>query len=132
LTDSFNVSRLNIVRADDGARLWTVDVATSWFARLRGLIGRASLPAGDGLYFPGTNGVHMLFMRFAVDCVFLGEPHADGTRQVVAVRRNLRPWTGVVWHVRAARGVIELNGNSAEAAGVCVGDMVRLVPAGQG
>lgn len=126
------MSRFNVVRVNDGARLWTVDVAGSWFARLRGLIGRPSLPPGEGLYFPGTNGVHMLFMRFAVDCVFLSGPHADGTRQVVAVRPNLRPWTGVVWLVRAARGVVELTGDSADAAGVRVGDTVRLVAAGDG
>lgn len=123
------MTRLDIVRSDDGARLWTVEIAGSWPARLRGLIGRPSLPAGEGLYFPGTNGVHMLFMRFAVDCVFLSGPRADGTRQVVAVQPNLRPWTGVVWLVRAARSVVELNGNGAATAGVLVGDTVLLVPA---
>jgi uncharacterized protein len=92
------------------------------------LIGRASLPEGEGLYFPGTNGIHMLFMRFAIDCVFVRPADADGREhEVVSVRANLRPWTGVVWFVRRARGAIELGAGSAARAGVNVGDRLRLV-----
>jgi uncharacterized membrane protein (UPF0127 family) len=116
-----------IERADDGTAVWAVDVADSWLTRLRGLIGRSSLPAGEGLYFPGTNGIHMLFMRFAIDCVFVAAAAADGAHEVVAVRHNVRPWTGVVWFVRHARGAIELGAGSAAQAGISVGDRLRLV-----
>ena len=118
-----------IQRADDGATVWKVEVADSWLSRLKGLIGRSSLPAGEGLYFPGTNGIHMLFMRFAIDCVFVADEMQDGAREVVAVRHNMRPWTGVVWFVRRARGAIELGAGSAAQAGINVGDRVRLVSA---
>ena len=123
------MKRLVVERAADGSPLWAVDVADSWFARLRGLIGRPSLAHGEGLYFPGTNGIHMLFMRFAIDCVFV-RPAADSDEtlhEVVAVKPNLRPWTGVVWFVRRARGAIELGAGSAAGAGINVGDRVRLV-----
>jgi len=133
------LSRLVIERATDGTALFAVDVADSWLGRLRGLIGRASLAPGEGLYFPGTNGIHMLFMRFAIDCVFVRPTQdtggsdgrrADGTEhEVVAVRTNLRPWTGVVWFVRHARGAIELSAGSAAKAGINVGDRLRLVRA---
>jgi uncharacterized membrane protein (UPF0127 family) len=118
-----------IQRADDGAEVWKVEVADSWLARLRGLIGRSSLPAGEGLYFPGTNGIHMLFMRFAIDCVFVTAVAPDGAQEVVAVARNMRPWTGVVWFVRRAKGAIELGAGGAAQAGINVGDRVRLVSA---
>ena len=117
---------LVVERAADGSALWTVGVADSWFARLRGLMGRAPLPSGSGLYFPGTNGIHMLFMRFAIDCVFVAGPSDDGTREVLAVRENLRPWSGVVWLVRHARGAIELSAGSAAQAGIRIGDRLRL------
>jgi uncharacterized membrane protein (UPF0127 family) len=117
--------RLVVERAADGERLWTVDVADSWLSRLRGLIGRPAPGPDEGLYFPGTNSIHMLFMRFAIDCVFLAAEAADGTREVVAVRANLRPWTGVVWFVRRARAGIELSAGSAARAGVSVGDRLR-------
>ncbi len=123
------MQRLIVRRASDGEVLWTVDVAGSWLARLRGLIGRSSLEPNAGLFFPGTNGVHMLFMRFGIDCVFVGAPRPDGSRQVVAVRSHLRPWMSIVWWVRGAHGAIELLAGSAAAAGVSTGDLLRLEPA---
>lgn len=119
-----------VVTRLDGRALWTVEVADSWWRRLRGLMGRSSLVAGEGLFFPGTNGIHMLFMRFAIDCVFVRPVTGDGlAHEVVAVRPNVRPWTGVVWFVRRARGAIELQAGSAAQAGVNVGDRLRLVAA---
>jgi len=123
---------MDLTPADGGARIWRLEVAGSWLARLRGLIGRPSLAAGEGLYLPGTNGVHMLFMRFAIDCLFLGAPRDDGSHQVVALRANLAPWTGVVWWIRGAHGAIEVPAGSVAASGLSVGDYVRLVPIGSG
>jgi hypothetical protein len=120
------MTRLAVTRAADERPLWTVEVAGSWLARLQGLIGRPALAPGEGLYLPGTNGVHMLFMSFPIDCVFLGASVADGTRRVVALRAGLRPWTGVVWWVRGARGALELPAGSIAEAGLAVGDSIRL------
>jgi uncharacterized protein len=121
------VRRLVVERATDGARLWTVEVADSWLSRLRGLIARPPLRAGQGLYFPGTNSIHMLFMGFAIDCVFVRPvPGVPTAHEVVSVRPNLRPWTGVVWFVRHARGAIELSAGSAAQAGINVGDRLSF------
>jgi hypothetical protein len=117
---------IELSRADDGGHLWRVEVASSWLARLRGLIGRSRLVPGEGLYLPGTNSIHMLFMRFAIDCVFVGSRGADGTAPVVAVHERLAPWRGVVWWVRHAKGAIELPAGSAAHAGVKPGDYLRL------
>ena len=70
-------------------------VAERFFDRLRGLIGRASLPEGEALLFPRCNSVHMWFMRFPIDVVFAkASTRADGTRvlTVSAARENARPW----------------------------------------
>ncbi|MEA2676469.1 MAG: uncharacterized protein QOJ81_610 [Chloroflexota bacterium] len=111
------------------ATLWRLDVADSWLARLRGLIGRRGLAAGEGLFLPGTNGVHMLFMRFAIDVLFVGAPRADGARKVLALKANLRPWTGLVLWVRGARGAVEVPADSLSGSGLRVGDYVTLAPA---
>jgi uncharacterized protein len=103
-----------------------VVVAGSFFARFRGLMGRASLPPGHALYLPGTNGIHMLFMRFAIDCLFVGEADGEDAQPVVAIRRALPPWRGVVWYVRGAKGVVELPAGALDQAGVGVGDMVKF------
>ena len=68
----------------------------------------------------------MFFMRFAIDAVFLGRPVADGGRLVVAVRRRLRPWVGLVPLIRAANGVLELPAGTIDDTGTEVGDLIRL------
>jgi hypothetical protein len=114
---------------DPGRPIWRLRVAANWLGRLRGLIGSRALAPGEGLYLPGTNGVHMLFMRFAIDCLFLGAPRTDGAQRVVALRAHLAPWTGVVWWVRGARGAVEVPAGAIAASGLRVGDYVRLLPA---
>jgi uncharacterized membrane protein (UPF0127 family) len=105
----------------------SVETAGSLWARFLGLMGRRSLPAGHGLWLTGTNGIHMFFMRFPIDAVFLGRPAAaDGSRPVLAVRRSLRPWTGIVPLVRGAAGVLELPTGTIDASGTVVGDVVLL------
>jgi uncharacterized membrane protein (UPF0127 family) len=93
-----------------------------------GLMGRATLPAGDGLWLPGSNGIHMMFMRFPIDAVFVGKPDGTGLRRVVSVHRRLRPWTGVVWWVRGGHGVLELPAGTIDASGTEVGDQIEMVP----
>jgi uncharacterized protein len=98
----------------------------SFWARFRGLMGRASLPQGAGLWLPGSPSIHMLFMRFPIDCVFLGPEAPDETRRVVGLRRALRPWVGVVWWVRGGAGVIELPVGAIDASGTEIGDVVAI------
>ena len=105
-----------------------VEVADSLMGKFRGLMGRATLPAGAGLWLPESNGIHMMFMRFAIDAVFVGRADADGTRSVLAVRRALRPWTGLVPLVRGAHGVLELPVGAIDASTTAAGDRIRLDP----
>ena len=100
------------------------EAATSFVGRFLGLMGRPSLAPGTGLWLAPGNGIHMFFMRFAIDAVFLGPVEADGHRMVVGVRRGLRPWTGLVPLVRGAAGVLELPVGAA--VGTEPGDRVRL------
>ncbi|HYI21710.1 MAG TPA: DUF192 domain-containing protein [Candidatus Limnocylindrales bacterium] len=119
---------LKLSAAGGGEALFRLEVADSWLARLRGLIGRSGVGRDEGLYLAGTNGVHMFFMRFPIDCVFLGAPQPDGTRQIVAVKSELQPWRGIVWWVRGAKAAVEVTSGAAAAAGLQAGDFVRLDP----
>jgi uncharacterized membrane protein (UPF0127 family) len=114
-----NLTRGTIVAA-------RVAVGASLWRRFRGLMGRASLERGEGLWLPGTNGIHMLFMRFPIDCAFVGPPDPHGGAAVVGVRRSLPPWRGVVWYVRGAKGVIELPAGALESSGTQVGDTLAF------
>ena len=108
-----------------GSRLAdSLESADSLWARFKGLMGRPSLADGQGLWLPGSNGVHMMFMRFPIDCLFLGRPAADGAREVVALRRGLAPWRGVVWYVRGAHGTVELPIGTIDRSATSVGDRI--------
>ena len=118
LVTASNVSR-------DSQLAERVEIAASLWARFMGLMGRPSLRAGDGMWI-GGNGIHMMFMRFPIDAVFLGKPAADGGRPVLSVHRALRPWVGIVPLVRGADGVLELPVGSIDASRTERGDVVRV------
>jgi uncharacterized protein len=109
-------------RLEDGSSFW---------AKFAGLMGRASLGAGDGLWLPGENAIHMLFMRFAIDVVFVSRPQdgPGGRRRVLSVRRALPPWRGIVWRVGGAKGVLELPVGTIESTRTAVGDEIAIDPA---
>ena len=103
-----------------------LETAASLWAKFMGLMGRPALPDGDGLWLPATNGIHMMFMRFPIDAVFVSRPDADGVRRVRSVHRGLRAWTGIVPLVRGADGVLELPIGTIDASGTVVGDRVEI------
>ena len=107
-----------------------VDVAAGLWGKFRGLMGRATLPDGAGLWLPESNGIHMMFMRFPIDAVFVGRPAegADGARPVLSVHPDLPAWTGLVPLVRGAHGVLELPAGTIAASGTVVGDLLALDP----
>jgi uncharacterized protein len=108
-----------------------LEVADGLWGKFMGLMGRSSLAAEAGLWLPGSNGIHMMFMRFAIDAVFLGRPDAtrEDARPVVSVHRGLRAWTGLVPLVRGAHGVLELPVGTIDRTGTAIGDLVALEPA---
>jgi uncharacterized protein len=114
----------NVTRGTVIAR--EVEVAAGLVAKFLGLMGRKSLASDHALWLPDSNGIHMMFMRFPIDAVFLGRPDADGSRPVVSVHRELRPWLGLVPLVRAAHGVLELPSGAIDTSGTAVGDRVAV------
>jgi hypothetical protein len=105
--------------------------ASSFWAKFMGLMGRDELPAGRGMWLPGENGIHMLFMRFPIDVVFVSAPQGGsaGKRRVLMARRGVAPWRGVVWRVGGAKGVLELPGGTIDRTGTTVGDEISIEPA---
>ena len=105
-------------RVEDGRVICErCELADTFWTRFRGLMGRATLPEGEGLLIRPTGEIHMFFMRFAIDAVF-----CDRELRVVKVVRHLKPW-----RLAAARGanvVIELAAGAAD--GVEPGDRLAL------
>ena len=102
-------------------------LAETPLARLRGLLGRSDLPAGEGLLLRPAGSIHTAFMRFPIDAVFL-----DRVDRVLKVARELPPWR--MAGCRGARAVLELPAGEAAKqglrAGVSLTQVWHTVPRG--
>ena len=113
-------------RTRDTTLATRLETASGLWGKFMGLMGRRSLATGHALWLPESNGIHMMFMRFPIDAVFLGRPGPDGSRTVLSVHRRLRPWIGLVPLVRHARGVLELPAGAVEVSGTVPGDVIAF------
>jgi uncharacterized membrane protein (UPF0127 family) len=91
----------------------------------RGLLGRDGLAPDEGMLFEAGRlspfmWMHMFFMRFAIDIVFLGR---DG--RVVRIDRNLKPWRVSSIVLGAARA-LELAAGASDRSGTVIGDEIEI------
>jgi len=98
----------------------TVEVAPGTWGRFMGLMGRRELPVGAALLLEPCNSIHMFFMRFAIDALFL-----DRQNRVRRVLPNLKPWR-VSPIVFGARKVIELPAGTLGPDELQPGQDIRL------
>ena len=82
-------------------------VAESPWLRMKGLLGRRELPEGEGILLRPASSIHMAFMRFPIDAVFLAR---DLT--VVKMKSELAPWR--MASKRSAHAVLELPGGTCK------------------
>jgi len=94
--------------------------ADSLAARTRGLLGERMLAEGSGLWLDPCSSIHMFFMRFAIDVVFL-DRDLRVTRAVAAVA----PWR-VAFGGRGARSALELPVGSIAASDTRAGDLLSF------
>ena len=87
--------------------------ARSARTRMKGLLGRTSLEAGEGCAFREKS-IHMLFMRMPLDIVF-----CDPELRVVKVVPELKPWRFA--GCKEARYVLEIGPGEAERLGLRAG-----------
>jgi len=93
----------------------------------RGLLGRDGLASGHGMLFVRGRlepfmWMHMFFMRFAIDIVFL-----DRHNTVVRISHTLRPWR-LSRIVFGASKAIELEAGAALRSDTRVGDSIAFEP----
>ena len=94
-------------------------IAESPWLRTKGLLGRRELPNGEGILLRPASSIHMAFMRFPIDAVFLAK---DLT--VLKVVRDLAPWR-MASRFRA-HAVLEIPAGTCERSGVREGDKLVL------
>ncbi len=94
--------------------------ARSYWARLRGLMFRSSLPADGGMVIEPNNSVHTFWMRFPIDVVFVDRQ--DSVVGLVHALPPNRPFAGA----RKARRTVELPAGTISRSGTQIGDTLRF------
>jgi uncharacterized membrane protein (UPF0127 family) len=108
-----------IINLTRGNTVCVGELADRPLSRMRGLIGRSGLPAGEGLLLRPAPSIHTAFMRFEIDALFL-----DRELRVLHVVERLRPWR--MASKRGARAVLELAAGESARLDVRVGDRLEL------
>lgn len=94
--------------------------ATKFWSRMKGLLFHKTPIVDEGLLISKCNSIHMFFMRFPIDVVFLNQSNT-----VVKVFLNVKPWTFIT-PIRDACSTLELPSGTIDKNNICVGDMINL------
>ncbi len=117
-------ARMYRARLADGRELSTrLRPAHTHWTRMKGLLGTKTLPPGHGLWIRPSNQVHMYFMRYPTDLVFVDKGH-----RVVRVIEN-QPVSSISPKIKEAHSVLELPVGAIRASGVREGDVLSIEPA---
>ncbi len=95
--------------------------ARTFFARFMGLQFKKELPLEHGLLITPCNSIHMFFMRFAIDAVFI-----DANGIVVYIKEGIKPWR-VSRIIGNAESVLELPAGTVSSTGTATGDLLEFL-----
>ena len=93
-------------------------IASSARDRTVGLLGTP--PPGEPLLIERSPSIHMFFMRYPIDVVFI-----DKVARVTKVVPGLKPWR-VVWWARGARDCLELPAGALSGTATRAGDQLAI------
>ena len=98
-----------------------VKIADNPFTRIRGLLHKACLLKGEALMIKPCNSIHMFFMRFPIDVVFV-----DKNDTVVGIVENIQPFglSPIFWKAQYA---IELPARIIQSTQTALGDVLEMV-----
>lgn len=110
---AFNMTRQTVVSD-------SLVVAETFWARLVGLLNRNSLKEGEGLLIPSCQCIHMFFMKFPIDVIFI-----DKKNLVVSIVENIKPFkmSPMFWK---ASDAIELPVGTIQRSATAVGDVLQF------
>lgn len=107
--------RNNAVLADKAQR------ADTFLKRLVGLLNRKSLDEGEALILQPSNCIHMFFMRFSIDVLFL-----DKNDKIVVMLSSFRPFSLSRIYFEAF-SVVELPEGIIKKTMPQIGDILKVI-----
>ena len=109
------------LKKGDEVLIDSVESAFSLADRMRGLLGRKTLPAGHALHIKPCGSIHTLGMQFTLDLIFL-----DRDYRVVNITCNVVPFRMVLGGKHAA-SVVELQSGWFDWNKLRIGDSLNIV-----
>ena len=97
-----------------------IKIANTFSSRFFGLMGKKNLPENCGLLLAPCKSIHMLFMRFSIDAIYI-----DKNFVIKKIVKNLKTWIGVSICLNAW-GVVEMTAGEAERLNLKVGKTLKV------
>jgi uncharacterized membrane protein (UPF0127 family) len=96
------------------------ELADTFFSRMQGLLGRNVFSKGQALVITQCNSIHMFFMKFPIDAMFL-----DAKDRVVGAVKNIQPFqlSPIFW---TAVRVVELPAGTLTRTATSLGDSIEI------
>lgn len=96
------------------------DIANTPLSRMKGLLGKQEMPAQHALVITHCNSIHMMFMRFPIDVVFINKKNC-----VVGLVRQIPPFafSPIFWDSSCA---IELPAGTIQTSKTTIGDCIEI------
>lgn len=95
-------------------------VARTFLQKLVGLMFRDSIAKDEALIFHNVNSIHMFFMRFPIDVVYL-----DKDNKALKIKHSLKPWR--MSSCMRAKATIELPSRKAQETATEIGDILEFI-----
>ena len=99
---------------------YAIKRADTFGMRLKGLMFRRKPLIEEALHITPCNSIHMCFMYFPIDVVFL-----DKNKQVVKIIHHLRPWKFIA-PVQGAHSVLELPSGAINELNIRLGQTLYV------
>lgn len=100
-----------------------IETSRTQISQMIGLMFRSSIPSDYAMIFvmkkPSSVGIHMLFMRFPIDVIFLNEE-----KKIIGLSHHM-PWTGHS-SMKNVKYVIETNPGAIEKYKISIGGMMEF------
>lgn len=97
-------------------------IANTFLSRLKGLMFKKIFEKGSGLLITKCNSIHMFFMKFPLDIVFL-----DKNLIVVEMVENIKPWK-ISKIYRNVSSTLELPSGTIKDKHIKIGDQFEICP----
>ncbi|WP_428911917.1 DUF192 domain-containing protein [Niallia sp. Krafla_26] len=92
----------------------------TFFKRLKGLMFRIRPIVEEGILLTPCNSIHMFFMFFPIDVVFLNEQY-----EIVSLHKNVKPWR-VILPIKNAKSALELPLGTITNYSLQIGDTINI------